>query len=46
MTQPADHDPVAPAASTMEAVARVVAIEGGRPVLEPEPTGSCGGCMS
>jgi sigma-E factor negative regulatory protein RseC len=31
---------------TIEAVAKVVAFEQGRVVLEPEPTGSCSGCMS
>ena len=31
---------------TVEGVARVVALDGGYAVCEPEPTGSCGGCMS
>ena len=30
----------------IEGVARVVAEDGGMVWLEPEPTGSCGGCMS
>jgi len=33
-------------ASQVEGVARVVAAEGGTVWLEPEPTGSCSGCMS
>jgi sigma-E factor negative regulatory protein RseC len=32
--------------STVEGVAKVVALEDGYAVCEPEPTGSCGGCMS
>ena len=32
--------------SQIEGVARVVAVDGGTVWLEPEPTGSCGGCMS
>lgn len=32
--------------NTIEAVAKVVAFEHGLAVLEPEPTGSCNGCMS
>lgn len=33
-------------ASQIEGVARVVAADGGTVWLEPEPTGSCSGCMS
>ena len=31
---------------TVEGVAKVVALDDGYAVCEPEPTGSCGGCMS
>jgi len=31
---------------TVEGVAKVVAVEGGVAICEPEPTGTCGGCMS
>lgn len=41
-----DPDTIPDGANAMEAVARVVAFERGVAVLEPEPTGSCTGCMS
>jgi len=31
---------------TVEGVAKVVALDDGHAICEPEPTGSCGGCMS
>jgi sigma-E factor negative regulatory protein RseC len=43
---PDPDDARLPAPHVMEAVARVVAVEHGVAVLEPEPTGSCSGCMS
>lgn len=42
-------DPAAgpdPRHSTLEGVARVVAVEDGIPWLEPEPASGCGGCRS
>ncbi|MEI6559388.1 MAG: SoxR reducing system RseC family protein [Rhodospirillaceae bacterium] len=42
MTGPEPDEP----GSGLESVARVVALEGGVPWLEPEPKASCGGCLS
>jgi sigma-E factor negative regulatory protein RseC len=46
MSQGLDHTATPGGETTIEAVAKVVAFEHGLAVLEPEPTGSCNGCMS
>jgi len=46
MSQGLDRTATPGGENTIEAVAKVVAFERGLAILEPEPTGSCNGCMS